>query len=155
MDCNLDKVPELGLMGIVIHRVIHRAKGMYQEFDLNASQAGILFMLHQGRVLSQKELAKRLNMTPPSITSMIRKMEKDGYIQRRTDEKDQRIQRLSLTEKGESCIHAVKQVAKQMRDLIFSGMDEEEIQQFRRFLLRINENLAGEVQRQRKGKTEV
>ena len=102
MGCNLDKVPELGLMGIVMHRVINRAKGMYQEFDLNASQAGILFSLHQSSAMSQKELAESLNMTPPSITSTIQKMEKGGYIRRKADEKDQRVLRLSLTEKGVS-----------------------------------------------------
>ena len=145
MGCNLDKVPELGLMGIVMHRVINRAKGMYQEFDLNASQAGILFTLHQSYAMSQKELAESLNMTPPSITSAIQKMEKGGYIRRKADEKDQRVLRLSLTEKGESCIQSVKQVAEQMRKLIFYEMSEEEIQQFRKFLLRINENLEREV----------
>lgn len=145
MGCNLDKVPELGLMGIVMHRVINRAKGMYQEFDLNASQAGILFSLHQSSAMSQKELAESLNMTPPSITSTIQKMEKGGYIRRKADEKDQRVLRLSLTEKGESCIQSVKQVAEQMRRLIFYEMSEEEIQQFRKFLLRINENLEREV----------
>ena len=145
MGCNLDKVPELGLMGIVMHRVINRAKGMYQEFDLNASQAGILFSLHQSSAMSQKELAESLNMTPPSITSTIQKMEKGGYIRRKADEKDQRVLRLSLTEKGESCIQSVKQVAEQMRKLIFYEMSEDEIQQFRKFLLRINENLEREV----------
>ena len=133
MGCNLDKVPELGLMGIVMHRVINRAKGMYQEFDLNASQAGILFTLHQSCAMSQKELAESLNMTPPSITSAIQKMEKGGYIRRKADEKDQRVLRLSLTEKGESCIQSVKQVAEQMRKLIFYEMSEEEIQQFRKY----------------------
>lgn len=145
MGCNLDKVPELGLMGVVMHRVINRAKGMYQEFDLNASQAGILFSLHQSSAMSQKELAESLNMTPPSITSTIQKMEKGGYIRRKADEKDQRVLRLSLTEKGESCIQSVKQVAEQMRKLIFYEMSEEEIQQFRKFLLRINENLEREI----------
>ena len=95
--------------------------------------------------MSQKELAESLNMTPPSITSAIQKMEKGGYIRRKADEKDQRVLRLSLTEKGESCIQSVKQVAEQMRKLIFYEMSEEEIQQFRKFLLLINENLEREV----------
>ena len=58
MGCNLDKVPELGLMGIVMHRVINRAKGMYQEFDLNASQAGILFSLHQSRIRHRRRFSR-------------------------------------------------------------------------------------------------
>ena len=145
MNCETNDTPLMGIMGIVLHKMLNTAKGMYQEFDLNASQAGILFTLHQSCAMSQKELAESLNMTPPSITSAIQKMEKGGYIRRKADEKDQRVLRLSLTEKGESCIQSVKQVAEQMRKLIFYEMSEEEIQQFRKFLLRINENLEREV----------
>ena len=138
---DLSNVPDLGLLGIVMHRIMKQAKGKYEEFDLNRSQASILFTLHQHSSMSQKELAERLNMTPPSITSAIRKMEQEGYIRRRQDETDQRVMRLALTEKGESCIENVKRVADEMHELIFRGMSPEEIMLFRRLLLQINDNL--------------
>ena len=141
MQCDLRDIPDLGLMGIVMHRVMKRAKSKYEEFDLNRSQASILFTLHQRSSMSQKDLAESLNMTPPSITSAIRKMEKDGYISRKQDESDQRVMRLALTEKGESCIQNVKKVAEEMRELIFRGMSPEEIMLFRRLLIQINDDL--------------
>ena len=141
MQCDLRDIPDLGLMGIVMHRVMKRAKSKYEEFDLNRSQASILFTLHQRSSMSQKDLAESLNMTPPSITSAIRKMEKDGYISRKQDESDQRVMRLALSEKGESCIQNVKKVAEEMRELIFRGMSPEEIMLFRRLLIQINDNL--------------
>ena len=64
MQCNLNDIPDLGLMGIVMHRVMQRAKSRYQEFDLNWSQASILFTLHNHSSMSQKALASKLNMTP-------------------------------------------------------------------------------------------
>ena len=141
MQCDLRDIPDLGLMGIVMHRVMKRAKSKYEEFDLNRSQASILFTLHQRSSMSQKDLAVSLNMTQPSITSAIRKMEKDGDINRKQDESDQRVMRLALTEKGESCIQNVKKVAEEMRELIFRGMSPEEIMLFRRLLIQINDNL--------------
>ena len=141
MQCDLRDIPDLGLMGIVMHRVMKRAKSKYEEFDLNRSQASILFTLHQRSSMSQKDLAVSLNMTPPSITSAIRKMEKDGYISRKQNESDQRVMRLALTEKGGSCIQNVKKVAEEMRELIFRGMSPEEIMLFRRLLIQINDNL--------------
>ena len=135
MQCDLNDIPDLGLLGIVMHRVMNRAKSKYQEFDLNRSQASILFALHRRSSMSQKELASSLNMTPPSITSAIQKMEREGYITRKPDEADQRIMRLALTEKGESCIQNVKQVAEEMSSLIFRGMSPEEIMLFRRLLM--------------------
>lgn len=141
MQCDLNDIPDLGLLGIVMHRVMNREKSKYQEFDLNRSQASILFTLHRRSSMSQKELASSLNMTPPSITSAIQKMEREGYITRKPDEADQRIMRLALTEKGESCIQNVKQVAEEMSSLIFRGMSPEEIMLFRRLLMQINDNL--------------
>ena len=141
MQCDLNDIPDLGLLGIVMHRVMNRAKSKYQEFDLNRSQASILFALHRRSSMSQKELASSLNMTPPSITSAIQKMEREGYITRKPDEADQRIMRLALTEKGESCIQNVKQVVEEMSSLIFRGMSPEEIMLFRRLLMQINDNL--------------
>ena len=91
--------------------------------------------------MSQKELAERLNMTPPSITSAIRKMEQGGYIRRRQDVTDHRVMRLALTENGAACVENVKRVADEMHELIFRGMSPEEIMLFRRLLLQINENL--------------
>ena len=141
MQCDLNDIPDLGLLGIVMHRVMNRAKSKYQEFDLNRSQASILFTLHRRSSMSQKELASSLNMTPPSITSAIQKMEREGYITRKPDEADQRIMRLALTEKGESCIQNVKQVAEEMSSQIFRGLSPEEIMLFRRLLMQINDNL--------------
>lgn len=141
MNCDLDEIPFLGLLGVVMHKVMHCAKGMYQEFDLNRSMASILFTLNQRESLSQKELARSLNVTAPSITSSIQKMERSGYITRQPDKEDQRVMRLSLTEKGRSCVQGVKTVADQMEKLILQGMNTEEKLLLRRLMLQIYENL--------------
>lgn len=80
MRCDLDKVPSVGLFGMVVHQGGLRAQKMFDKYGLNKSQAGILFMLHHEEAvsqkpLSQKELAKKLNVTAPSITSAIQKMD--------------------------------------------------------------------------------
>lgn len=134
-------IPMLRIMGILMHKVMNRARDMYQEFDLNRSQAGILFTLHQNEFMSQKELAEKLNVSAPSITSSIQKMERDGYLTRKPDPNDQRIMRLSLTEKGKSCIQGVRSVAEQMDALMFRDMGKEEILLLKRLLLHISDNL--------------
>jgi len=92
-------MPTLGILGMTTHKIGKLAQTMYAEYDLNKSQSMILFQLHRDGRISQKELAQKLNVSAPSITSMIQKMEKSGYIVRNVDEKDQRMMRLDLTEK--------------------------------------------------------
>lgn len=140
----LEQIPNIGLFGIVMHRFSHRSKELFGKYHLNKSHAGILFTLHVNHALSQKELAKKLNVTQPSITACIQKMEKDGYISRRPDERDQRILRLELTQKGKDCIEDVQRVAKEMDGLLFQKMSVEEILLLRRLMLQIYENLCAE-----------
>lgn len=116
MSCETNDIPVMGIMGIVLHKMLNTAKGMYQEFDLNRSQAAILFTLHRRKSISQKELAGELNMTAPSITSAIQKMEREKYITREPDKSDQRVMRLALAERGKACIQLVKDVGERMDD---------------------------------------
>lgn len=141
MSCTENDIPLLGIMGIVSHKMLNTAKGMYQEFDLNRSQAAILFTLHRRKSISQKELARELNMTAPSITSAIQKMEREGYITRETDQHDQRVMRLTLAERGKSCIQSVKDVGERMDEIILGGMSLEEQLLFRRLMLQVKDNL--------------
>ena len=126
MRCDLDKVPSVGLFGMVVHQGGLRAQKMFDKYGLN------------------KSLAKKLNVTAPSITSAIQKMEKAGFIKRQPDEKDQRIMRLYLDEKGKACIEHVKEVAMQMDEIMFRGISQEEKLLLRRIMIQIFDNLKEE-----------
>ena len=75
-----------------------------EKMDLKPSQAGVLFSLKHWGEQSQKQLAERVGITPPSMTVALRKMEEKGYVIRRQDEKDQRVVKIHLAPKGEECI---------------------------------------------------
>lgn len=153
MSCKGQEMPTLGILGMTAHKIGKLAQTMYAEYDLNKSQSMILFQLHRdvqlhrdGRI-SQKELAQKLNVSAPSITSMIQKMEKSGYIVRNVDEKDQRMMRLDLTEKGQACIEHVKAIAEKMDEIAFTGISPEEKMLLRRILFQICENVEKERNR--------
>ena len=67
-----------------------------EKMDLKPSQAGVLFSLKHWGEQSQKQLAERVGITPPSMTVALRKMEEKGYVTRRQDEKDQRVVKIHL-----------------------------------------------------------
>ena len=98
-------------------------------------------MLDQSGGLSQRELAEYLNLTPPSITAAIQKMERLGYIQRKPDEKDQRIMRLSLTEKSRECLEYIRDVQREMDRILQKGLSEEEVKILKKLLSSIWDNL--------------
>ncbi|RGU93603.1 MarR family transcriptional regulator [Clostridium sp. AF15-17LB] len=141
MNTHKDDVPVF----VILHRLIHMSKFQaykrLDDFDLKPSQAGILFVLSCNGKLSQRELAERIGITPPSMTVALRKMETRGYIEKEPDEKDQRIIRILLTEKGESCVEDIRTVMDEMEEVLYQNMTQEEKMLLRRLLLQMQENL--------------
>ena len=61
------------------------------------------------------DIAKRLRITAPAVSKMLRSMEEKGYVERRVDEKDRRNTRVSITPDGKE---AEQQVRRQMQEFI-------------------------------------
>ncbi len=95
--------------------------------------------------VSQRELAKKLNQTPPSVTTAIQKMEKLGYITRTPDSEDQRILRLRLTDKSREYLEHIREATQKIEEHILKGMNIEEKLLFRRLLMQVRDNLLEET----------
>ena len=67
----------------------YQAMKRMEEMDIKPSQAGVLFSLKCWGEQSQKQLAERVGITPPSMTVALRKMEEKGYVIRKQDKNDQ------------------------------------------------------------------
>lgn len=112
-----------------------------EEMDIKPSQAGVLFSLKCWGEQSQKQLAERVGITPPSMTVALRKMEEKGYVSRKQDEKDQRVIKIQLAPRGEECIEGIQKVVKEMESIIYQGMSREEILLMNRLLANMKQNL--------------
>ena len=137
----------VNIMKQIMHMELNCASQSLKQYELKPWQAAMLFSLHQNSGMSQRELAKKMKLTPPTITSGIKKMEKQGLIERRPDEQDQRIMRLYLTEKAENCLEQVWGVINKMEEMLVSGFSIEEKILLRRFLLQMLDNLKQHTER--------
>lgn len=131
--------------GMLLNQLAHL--GQYQvmkrteSLGITPSQAGILFALAHEGGLSQKELSRRIGITPPSITAALRKLEGRSYIVRRPDENDQRVIRIWLTEKGSFCLKELRHVLSEADEILYQGFSTEERMLMKRLLLEMRENL--------------
>ena len=130
---------------IVMHQLMHLSRYhavlRMEDMELNPSQAGILFILNSHGRLSQRQLAQKIGITPPSMTVTLRKLEEHGFIHKEPDEKDQRIIRIRLSEAGKECIEKLKSIMDEMEEILYQGFSVEEKLLFRRLLLAMRENL--------------
>lgn len=149
-------VPAIALFKQISYMMDEQAKRTFARFDMKPWQAGILLAL-SGKELSQKELAERMNVTPSTITTSIQKMEREGYVVRCPDSKDQRVMRLSVTEKSHKYLENLGKVGSTLDKVIFSGMSVEEKIVLKRLMIQICDNLckAEEEERERAAKEKM
>ena len=129
------------LLAQVCHRHHFRANTLLEAIGLYRGQPPVLFALWEQEGLTHTELAERLHNTPATITKMLQRMEKAGFVQRRTDANDQHVSRVYLTEAGRSIQSQVQWVWDRMETDTFTGFDAEERLLLRRFLQCILQNL--------------
>lgn len=130
---------------MLIHQVAHLAK--YQALKemescgLKPNQAGILFILRTEGGLSQRELARKMGVTPPSMTVALKKLEKQGYILREQDAKDQRITRIQISDQGRNCLEGLQSMMRNLEDGLYEGISREERKELKRIMLKMRENI--------------
>ncbi len=73
---------------------------LVKPVGLTRSQWRVIVHLHRQDGLTQSELATLLTVGKVSVGGLIDRLEHSGWIERRTDEKDRRSNRIFLTEKG-------------------------------------------------------
>ena len=119
----------------------YQAMKRMEEMDIKPSQAGVLFSLKCFGEQSQKQLAERVGITPPSMTVALRKMEEKGYIIRKQDEKDQRVIKIQIAPDGEQCIEGIQRIIKEMEEIVYQGISREEILLMKHLLTQMKYNL--------------
>ena len=113
-----------------------------KKLGIHPRQIPILAVLYKEDGCSQKELAAKLGVKPPTVTVSIQRLEKSGLLIRMQDEKDQRVSRIFLSEEGKKIIKEGMQMAREGEKQILAGFSESELCLMRRFCMQIKENIA-------------
>jgi len=72
-----------------------------REIDLHPGQDAVLMLLKEKGSVCLSDVGLLLAIQPPTVTKMTVRLERGGYLSRRTSPQDQRKCLIELTEKGE------------------------------------------------------
>jgi DNA-binding MarR family transcriptional regulator len=118
-----------------------RMHALLEELGLYRGQPPVLFALWEQEGATHGELATRLHVKPATITKMIKRMEKAGFVERRSDPEDERVSRVYLTNEGRSIRDRVEHVWRTVDEETFKEFNAEERELLQRFFLQMRENL--------------
>lgn len=120
-------------------------RSVLSENGLFQGQDEILFIIMHKEGLKPSEIAKYLHTSLASISVSLKRLEKQGFIEKRNDENDARISHIYINEKGKTALGNIHDNLEESQKKMFSGFDEAEIQQFRAYLDRLIFNATGEA----------
>lgn len=115
-----------------------------QETGVFRGQHHLLMCIARNPNLTQKELAKLQNVSTAAVAVSLKKLEKGGYVSRMIDERDNRSNKIQITEKGLCVVRQSIHIFQEMEEQILTGFTEDEKKQFLSFLIRSGENIKRE-----------
>lgn len=90
--------------------LIRRYKPFLDQYKLTYTGYLVMVVLWHKDNLSLKEIGAELTLDSGTLTPLIKKLEKQNYIVKEKDKKDERNIRILLTEKGKKLEKKVKQI---------------------------------------------
>lgn len=102
------------------------------DLRMPLSHGWILGFLYDNRdrEICQKDIENRFSLAKSTVTGIVKQMEQNGYIERNSMERDNRLKCLTLTKEGEKLHLAVMESFAEVEKKITEGISQEEIETF-------------------------
>ena len=139
MSDRLNRAVEMMIRTDHMHRAL--IDSCAREIGIHRTQHRILMNLaRDGMLPSQKELAERLDITPAAVTGALKKLERDGYVER-TLGHDNRYNELTITDKGRELVKLTHTLFNEADTAMFEGFTDEELSTYIFCLEKLQDNI--------------
>ena len=130
-----EEVLELFHRGVhLLHRSGPHWRRHGKRTPMPPAQGRLLRLLAASGPLTQRRLGEMLDIRSASLSELLGKLERPGWIRRRPNENDKRTIDIDLTEEGEKMLGNIGNERAEMAEEIFGALKEEELQQLHSLL---------------------
>lgn len=91
------------------------------------SHGDILVFLYKNNKMTMKDIANCIHRTKPTVTVLVDKLEKLGYLKRAASDKDSRSTYVILTQKGEDFKATFDQISNNLNKMLNKNLSENEV----------------------------
>ena len=100
----------------------------WAELGLTTAQLRVMFLMRESPGVTAGELANRLAVTPPTISGIVDRLVKLGFVRREDDESDRRLVRNYLSDDGEHACSRLERGADVFTRRIIVEMNHEDLE---------------------------
>lgn len=137
-----------GHMVRVLHCAISQSvTAALVEMELTSAQGRIMgFLAMAPEAPCAKDIEEKFQLSHPTVSGLLARLEKKGFIEFRPDEADRRCKRIYMRPKGAQCNQRIYRVIQENEHKLVAGFSEPEKQQFSDLLTRAAKNLGSDPQ---------
>jgi DNA-binding MarR family transcriptional regulator len=103
--------------------------------EVTPIQVMLLFFLQKNDGSSLTQISQGLMLENPTVTGLIDRLEKLGYVKRSDHPDDRRVYLIYLTEKGRKVANKALPIIKKLNEQIKEGYSKSEIDDFKKVLI--------------------
>jgi len=125
------------LISKVCQKLIINLQNAFSEggVEVTPIQVMLLFFLQKNDGSSLTQISQGLMLENPTVTGLIDRLEKSGYVKRSDHPDDRRVYLIHLTEKGNKVANKALPIVKKLNEEIKKGYSKEEIEGFKKVLV--------------------
>lgn len=101
------------------------------------SHGDILVCLYKNGKMTMKDIANSIHRTKPTVTVLVDKLEKLGYLKREASDEDSRSTNIVLTQKGEDFQATFEKISKNLNEMLYKNLSDKEIEILEELLKKI------------------
>lgn len=118
-----------------VMRKVHRYyESSFSQYGITPAQFYVLSAVFENDGVKFKELAKSLDMDGSTLTSILDRLERQDFLERRDDPEDKRSLLVFLTEKAKQSLAEITCLAEKLNQEIKERFSDEEFATFERVL---------------------
>lgn len=144
-DDRLDVTSTLSVLVAQVGRAHRLLEGeLLADIGLYPGQEFLLFQLWEQDGITQRQLASRLGIEPPTVTRMLQRMEQTGLVRRESDPADARVSRVYLTNRGRQQRANVERIWAELESRTVATLTDAEHITLRQLLQKVRASLRSE-----------
>lgn len=123
----------------------------FKEFDLTKGQYLYVVRICENPGIIQEKLAEMIKVDRTTAARAIKKLEMNGFIEKRDDSLNKKIKKLYPTEKGNKVYPFIKRENDYSNRIALAGFTEEEMETIHDLLQRVRKNVEVDWEYVKKG----
>lgn len=113
-----------------------------EEMELTAAQGHIMgYLARQSQPPCPRDIETEFQLSHPTVSGILSRLEQKGFIQLRTDPNDRRCKRIYVLPKGQSCHETMHRIILSNEEKLVQDFTQEEKEQFAGLLHRAITNM--------------